>query len=71
MRSGNRIVAFGEDNQEVREILNRTNAGELFSYDDDLKGILRGGNRETNMEEVKKFDRNNIALRLAEILKEL
>lgn len=71
MRSGNRIVAFGEDNQEVREILNRTNAGELFSYDDDLKGVLRGGNRETNMEEVKKFDRNNIALRLAEILKEL
>lgn len=71
MRSGNRIVAFGEDNEEVKEILLSTNAGDLFSYEDELDGVLDAENKETNMNEVMKFDRNNIAIQLAEILKEL
>ncbi len=71
MRSGNRVIAFGEKNEEVKEILNRTNAGELFSYKDDLEGVLKTKSIKTNMEEVKKFDRNNIALQLSEILNTL
>lgn len=32
LRTGNKIIAFGDDNTEVSEILNRTHAGKMFPY---------------------------------------
>lgn len=41
LRTGNKIIAFGDDNREVAEILQRANAGKIFSYQDNNSDIFR------------------------------
>ncbi|MBI2427791.1 MAG: glycosyltransferase [Ignavibacteriales bacterium] len=41
LRTGNRIIAFGDDNKEVGEILEKANAGKIFPYKYDQYDILR------------------------------
>lgn len=72
LRTGKPIIAFGEDNDEVKKILEDSNAGMIFRYNDSAKEFfLRSGKFQTNIEFVKKYDRRNIAHGISEILDNL
>jgi glycosyltransferase involved in cell wall biosynthesis len=69
IRIGKPIIAFGNDNAEVKQILDETKSGWLFSYNEELKGLFDiPFDKKFNIDLVKKFDRKNIAKRLKEIL---
>jgi len=71
LRTGKPIIAFGDYNKEVKKILEETNAGMLFHYDEDAYRFFeKAKNFKTDLEIIKKFDRKNIAKGLAEILKD-
>lgn len=72
LRTGKTIIAFGNDNSEVDEVLMETNSGKLFRYDENAAEMFDDSVKfETNMEIVKKFDRKVIAEKLAGILNKL
>ena len=72
LRTGKPIIAFGDDNEEVKNILNDANAGMIFNYKDSGKEFLENaGNLKTDLSTVRKFDRKNIATELSEILNSL
>ncbi len=69
LRTGKPILAFGDDNKEVKEILQRTNSGMIFRYDADPKDFFeKSQNFKTDFDEVKKFDRRSIAENFGKIL---
>lgn len=69
LRIGKPILAFGHDNEEVKQILDETKGGWLFRYDEELKGIFDKPIRNKfDIEQIKKYDRKNIAEKLREIL---
>ncbi|MCS7054443.1 MAG: glycosyltransferase [Ignavibacterium sp.] len=69
MRVGKPIIAFGNDNDEVKSILQSSGTGYLFSYDDDVDlDYYNKLNLKRNLEIIKQFDRKEIAKKLAEIL---
>ncbi len=62
LRTGNPVIAFGHDNSEIEKILNITNAGKLFGYNEDGGEVLENPEKYSAiMSEVKKFDRRNTA----------
>ncbi len=70
LRTGNPIIAFGDDNKEVEQILRESNAGMIFKYSDDAhEFFITAKNFKTDLDFVKQFDRKNIAKELSEILK--
>ncbi len=72
IRTGNRVIAFGDDNDEVAEILNKTGVGRLFSYSDSASEVFSiQDRRSADFEEIRKFDRKNITRGLSEILEEV
>ncbi len=72
LRTGKPIIAFGDDNEEVKRILKMTNAGMIFSYNESGKEFFeKAGQLKTDFSVVKNFDRKNIAGMLAEILSNL
>ncbi len=69
LRIGKPIIAFADDNEEVKNILTETNAGMVFKYSEDAAEMLNGSiNYCTNIDKVKRFDRKEIAKQLSEIL---
>jgi glycosyltransferase involved in cell wall biosynthesis len=69
LRTGKPILAFGNENHEVREILEKTNSGMIFRYDEDPKEFFeKAASIKPNLELVKQFDRKIIANKLADIL---
>ena len=40
LRTGNPIIAFGNNNEEVRQILDNSNAGMMFNYDESGEGFF-------------------------------
>ncbi|NOX18234.1 MAG: glycosyltransferase family 4 protein [Chlorobi bacterium] len=69
MRTGNPIIAFGDGNDEVKEILQKTNSGFLYRYDDAANDFFAKAEKlKTDLNAVKKFDRKVITEKLAEIL---
>ena len=69
MRTGNPIIAFGNDNKEVKELLEESNSGMLFNYNDSGKEFFEHIDKfNTNMAYVKKFDRNHVAEELVGII---
>lgn len=69
LRTGKPIIAFGDGNDEVREILNQSNAGMLFSYSQDGHEFFDNLiNFNTSLDAVKKYDRRKIAESLSHIL---
>jgi glycosyltransferase involved in cell wall biosynthesis len=69
LRTGKPILAFGDDNEEVQRILERTNAGMIFPLGADGKEFFeRIKNYTTNLDAVRQFDRKVIAEQLATIL---
>jgi hypothetical protein len=70
LRTGRPIIAFGDDNKEVSEILKSSNAGMIFSYKEDGKIFFdNADNFSTDLNSIKKFDRRVIAQKLSEIIK--
>lgn len=69
LRTGKPIIAFADDNEEVKNILREANAGMVFKYSEDAKEMLDGDkNFKTNLNNLKKFDRKEIAKDLSKIL---
>ena len=72
LRAGKPIIAFGNDNKEVKEILSNANAGMMFSYDEDGKEFFNIYSQfKTDKEFIKQFERKNIAQNFREILDKL
>ena len=72
LRAGKPIVAFGNDNKEVKEILSDANAGMMFSYDEDGKEFFNSYSKfKTDKEYIKQFERKQIAKSFSEILDKL
>ncbi len=69
LRTGKPILAFGDDNEEVKNILEKTNSGMMFRYNEDPEEFFnKSGTFKTDIEAVKEFDRRNIAAKFGEIL---
>ena len=72
LRSGKPILAFGDDNQEVQRILKETQAGMIFPMTSDTKGFFEQlGHFHTDLNKVRKFERQEISGSLAKILNEI
>ncbi len=70
LRTGKPIIAFGDDNEEVENILKKTNAGRMFKYSESAKEFFdSAGQFKTDLNEVKKFNREKIARELGKLLK--
>ena len=69
LRTGRPIIAFGDENKEVGEILKTTNAGMIFNYNENGSSFFDlSDNFKTNLNLVKQFDRKIIAKKLSEII---
>ena len=69
LRTGCPIIAFGDDNKEVSDILKTSNAGMIFNYNENGSSFFDlSDNFKTNMTKVKQFDRKVIAKKLSEII---
>ncbi len=69
LRTGRPIIAFGDDNKEVSEILKNTNAGMIFNYNDDGEAFFKKADTfNTDLSIIRKFDRKQIAGKLSEII---
>ncbi len=70
LRTGKPIIAFGDDNEEVKEILAKTNAGMIYSYDSFAKEFFASAKKfKPDMTLINIYNRKEIANRFAEILK--
>ncbi len=69
LRTGNPIIAFGNNNEEVRQILENSNAGIMFNYDESGEEFFNNYKKlKTEPSYVVKFDRKRISEELSEIL---
>ena len=69
MRSGNPIIAFGDDNEEVKTMLEETNSGILFPYSNGGENFFSEYSKlDTNIDKVKKYSREESAKKFSEIL---
>lgn len=72
LRTGNPVLAFGDDNEEVKKILEDASAGMIFRYNDSAEEFFsRSSEFKTRIESVRKYDRRHIARGIAEILNRL
>jgi glycosyltransferase involved in cell wall biosynthesis len=72
LRIGKPIIAFGNNNREVKSILEKTNSGEMFCYNQDVKDFFNTADKiKTDYSKIKTFNRENIAKTLAEILNKI
>lgn len=70
LRTGNRIIAYGDDNKEVGDILSDSKAGILLPYNyhgQDIFAQLQSVVPDSDA--VRQYSRENIASQLAELLK--
>ncbi len=69
LRTGKPIIAFGDDNEEVKNILEEANAGMIFTYKENAGEFFnRAGEFKTDFSKIKKYDRENISFEFGEIL---
>ena len=69
LRTGRPVIAFGDNNEEVKQILDEVNAGRLFSYKDSAKEFFSlVKSFSTDVNKVKKYDRRIIASGMSKIL---
>lgn len=72
LRTGNPIIAFGDDNQEVKKIIEDANAGMMFRYDESGEEFFRDLVKiKPDQNFVKKYDRAEISKEFSLILKKL
>jgi glycosyltransferase involved in cell wall biosynthesis len=71
LRSGKPIIAFGNDNEEVRVILQKASAGKMYSYKDDAGEFFNQVTMlQPDLSTITQYDRQTIAGELANILSE-
>jgi len=77
LATGKQIISFGPKDADVSRILDETNAGQHFSYDDSEKlkkfilekfELWKTGNLVDNTENIEQFSRKNLTKKLSEIL---
>ena len=77
LQTGNQILSFGPKDGDVKKILEETNAGKHFSYDDSepLKSFIlekyqdwNNGNLSSQTKNIDQFSRKNLTKKLSEIL---
>lgn len=69
LRSGKPIITFGNQNTEVKQILEDSNAGIMCSYKDSGEKFFRTYQTlKTDMNFVTKFERKNVAEALSKVL---
>ena len=69
LRTGNPIIAFGDNNTEVKEILSQSNAGMMFSYDEAGEEFFKRFQSFKSLPEyVTRYDRKIISKELSGIL---
>ncbi|HPO54586.1 MAG: glycosyltransferase family 4 protein [Ignavibacteriales bacterium] len=72
LRVGKPVLAFGDDNKEVEQILLKANAGMIFGYNDDVSPFFSATDRfHTNYEVIKNFDRKQSTAFFSQLLKEI
>lgn len=72
LRTGNPIIAFGDDNTEVKQIIESTNSGMLFSYNDSCQEFFKNyKNKKPDQTLIKSYDRALISKKFFEIIKAL
>ncbi len=71
LRTGNKIIAFGDDNAEVKNIIESANAGKLFPYNYSHNDIFfQVDSAKPNSKTAKQYSREIIAGKLAEIIEQ-
>ncbi|MCJ7552721.1 MAG: glycosyltransferase [Ignavibacteriaceae bacterium] len=69
LRTGKPIIAFGQDNEEVENILKEANAGMLFKYDDDVNIFFESADQfNSDINRIRKFNREMITQQFSNIL---
>ena len=69
LRTGNPIIAFGNKNDEVKEIIELASAGMMFSYEESGEKFFSYLNQyKTDIEQIKFYDRENISAKLLQIM---
>ena len=69
LRIGKPIIAFGDDNEEVKKIIEEANAGKLYKYSDTAEDIFERSNSFIfDKSKIEIFERKNIAKGLSDIL---
>ncbi|MCH7773143.1 MAG: glycosyltransferase [Bacteroidetes bacterium] len=69
LRTGNPIIAFGNNNEEVKQILENSNAGMMFNYDESGEEFFSEYKTiKPKPEYVVRFDRKKISEELSKIL---
>ncbi|HEX9251789.1 MAG TPA: glycosyltransferase, partial [Ignavibacteriaceae bacterium] len=72
LRTGNPIIAFGDDNDEVKKIIEEANAGMMFRYNESGAEFLKGFNKiKPDQNFGKKYDRAQISKEFYTILMKL
>jgi glycosyltransferase involved in cell wall biosynthesis len=69
IRTGNHIIAFGNDNEEVKKLLDQSNSGMLFKYDESAEEFFNNYNSLVpNPDFIKQFDRKKISREFGKIM---
>ncbi|HEY6626203.1 MAG TPA: hypothetical protein VIZ21_04555, partial [Ignavibacteriaceae bacterium] len=69
LRTGKPIIAFGDGNEEVKKILTEANAGMMFGYNESGEKFFRKNSTfKTDYNSIKKFEREKITERFAELI---
>ena len=69
LRAGKPIIAFGDGNKEVKKILEDSNAGKMYSYNESGEEFFNiCESFKTNREIIRGFERGNIAKQFAILL---
>lgn len=72
MRTGNKIIAFGDENEEVKKLIEKSNSGGFFRYESDAESVLCGSSIfQTDINFAKTFDRKAVAKGLVSLLNEI
>jgi glycosyltransferase involved in cell wall biosynthesis len=72
LRAGRPIITFGNDNQEVKEIIKRSNAGMMFSYNESGEEFFsKCSSFKTDEEYIRRFERKSITSEFGSILNSL
>jgi glycosyltransferase involved in cell wall biosynthesis len=69
LRAGRPIIAFGDANEEVKEIIEGANAGMMFDYNEGGEKFFAGySSFKANINLISRFERKSISSKMGEIL---
>ena len=69
IRTGNPIIVFGDNNDEVKKLLEHSNSGMIFQYSETGEQFFKNYNKLTpNPNYIKQFDRKEISEEFGKIL---